>query len=336
MLDRWDQLLFRFRSLGGIADNVCQKKGEFGRGIFSINSKLKSKIYIPSTLMIKKDDICLVKNQLRIKTDTTYSEEIRKFFNYYQDNFSWKGGMETVESFEKGLSLFSPKLNELIKKYILIDLKKRHTGKWDQIIVREFLNARAFTFNNLSMICPLLELVNHEVISLRFISQPNGISTPNYMPIDGELTHNYNNKSSISRFFNYGFFCRESIVFSFPFSINLKNLGVNFVCKGQELDDDFIMIERSNKTITIKGLPVADVNHSKLPGSYFDEINRRIGDAKIPKDILFKIIEFNILVRQNILEESKLIDHEVSNIFSEIINYEINLISSYNYNYMNQ
>ena len=49
----------------------------------------------------------------------------------------------------------------------------------------------------------------------------------------------------------------------------------------------------------------------------------------IPKDILSKIFQVNMLMRKEILEESQLIVNEVSNMFSEIIKYEMNLISSY-------
>ena len=52
--ESWDLLLSKFRRLGGVADNVCQKEGKFGRGIFSINPNLKSRIFTPSNLFIKK------------------------------------------------------------------------------------------------------------------------------------------------------------------------------------------------------------------------------------------------------------------------------------------
>tara|TARA_Y100001968_G_scaffold222292_1_gene205071 strand:- start:895 stop:2589 length:1695 start_codon:yes stop_codon:yes gene_type:complete len=331
IVEKWDFLLSKFRSLGGIAENICQKEGKLGRGIFSVNSNLRSRIYIPSKLMINKEDIYLEDNKLRIKQSNYYSNEHRDFFNYYQDNFSWGfGGKETTECFEKGLSLFSIKLNELIAKNILIDIKERHIGNWKNIILREFLNARSFQFNKQSMICPILELVNHEVISLPFISSSNGISTPNYPPIDGEITHNYNNKSSLNRFFHQGCFCKETIVYSFPFSINLNKHGISFICKGKELNDHTIKIDRFKNTITIEGLPIADINQYKLPSNYFDEIIRRTSDLNIPKEIFFKILDFNISVRKNMLKESQLINNKVSNMFSEIINHEINLISSCN------
>ncbi len=122
-----------------------------------------------------------------------------------------------MESFEKGLSLFSQKLIELIKKFILIDINKRHEGDWDKIILREFLNARVFNFNKSPVICPLLELVNHDVTSLPFISYPDGLSTPNYLPINGEITHNYSNKSPLNRFSIKDFLVEKLYFFHFHF-----------------------------------------------------------------------------------------------------------------------
>tara|TARA_Y100001968_G_C19434164_1_gene758679 strand:+ start:1912 stop:2907 length:996 start_codon:yes stop_codon:yes gene_type:complete len=326
----WDCLISKFRSLGGIADNVCQQEGEFGRGIFSINPNLRSRIYTPSKLMIKKQDIYLEDNQLGIMKDKNYSKEIRDFFSYYQDTFYWGGGgKETTESFEKGLFCFSSDLKKLIKKYILVDLEERHKGDWKKIIKDQFLNARKVEFAKKSVIAPVWDLVNHEVISLSFITSSNGISTPNYPPMDSEITYNYNNKSSLNRFFSYGFFSKETIVFSFPFSINIKNLGINLRCKGKELNNDFIKIERSYDEVIIEGLPIADVNNSRLPIEYFDELSRRISEISISKNILSEIIQFNILNRKKIKKESESKDNEVSNIFTEILNYEINLISSY-------
>ena len=119
----WDFLLSEFRRLGGVADNVCQKEGVYGRGIFPVDSSLKARIFTPSKLMVRKDDIYLEENKLRIKKDKEYKQEIRNFFNFYQDNFSWgSGGKDTTELFEKGLSLFNPNLKKLIKKYALVNL----------------------------------------------------------------------------------------------------------------------------------------------------------------------------------------------------------------------
>ena len=50
MNENWDFLIAEFRRLGGIADNVTQKEGEYGRGIFSVDPNLKVRIFTPSKL----------------------------------------------------------------------------------------------------------------------------------------------------------------------------------------------------------------------------------------------------------------------------------------------
>ncbi len=326
----WDFLLSEFRRLGGIADNVCQKEGKNGRGIFSVNPTLRAKIFTPSKLLIKKDDIYLEDNKLRIKKDKEYNEEIRNFFNFYQDNFSWgSGGKETTELFEKGLSLFNSNLKDLIKKYALVDLEERHKGKWDNVIKNQFLNARGIQFGNSSVIAPIWELVNHKVRSFPFIFNEEGISTPNYPASNREIRHSYSNLSPLNRFFSYGFFSEETIVFSIPFSITIENLGINIFCKGIGLNNDSMKIERSGNKIILEGLPIADVNHPRLPYDYFDEILTKIGHINIPKDLLLKIFQLNISVRKKIIDQSHLIENEVFKTLTKLMLYEINLIPSH-------
>ena len=89
-------------------------------------------------------------------------------------------------------------------------------------------------------------------------------------------------------------------------------------------------IDRSAHEIIIDGLPIADVNHPRLPSDYFDEIIRKIGNINIPQDLLLKIFQFNISIRKKIIYESQLIDNEVSKILTKLMYYEISLISSHN------
>ncbi len=331
MEDNWDFLLSEFRRLGGIADNICQKEGENGRGIFSINPNLRARIFTPSNLMINQDDIYLENNKLRIKKDKEYNQEIRHFFNFYQDNFSWGfGGRETTELFEKGLSLFNSNLKELIKKSALVDIEERHKGKWDNVIKKQFLTARAVYFDKHSFITPVHELINHKVKSLPFILNKEGINTTTYPASNGEINNSYNNSSPLKRFFSYGFFTEETIVFSIPFSINIEDLGINISCKGMSLSNDSMKIERSGNKIILEGFPIADANHPRLPYNYFDEMLRKIGHSNIPKYLLFEIFKLNISIRKKIVYESHLIDNEVSKVLTKLMQYEISLISSHN------
>ena len=126
------------------------------------------------------------------------------------------------------------------------------------------------------------------------------------------------------------FFSEETIVFSIPFSITIKELGIKISCKGIGLVDDSMIVERSGNTIILEGLPIADLNHPRLPYDYFDEIIRKIGYINISKDLLLKIFQFNIEIRNNIIHESNLTDNEVSKVLTKLMHYEINLISSDN------
>ena len=331
MEETWDFLLYEFRKLGGIADNVIQKDGDCGRGIFSVDPSLKARIFTPTKLLVKKDDIFLENNKLRIKKDKEYDQEIRNFFNFYQDNFSWgSGGKKTTELFEKGLSLFNPNLKELIKVHALVDLEKRHKGQWENIIKNQFLNARLVKFKNISVIAPIWELVNHKVKSFNFIISDEGISIPNYPPLKSEITFTYKDMSPLSCFFSYGFFSEETLVFSIPFVIKIQNIGIHICCKGRSLIDDSMKIERSGNKIILEGLPIADGNYQRLPYDYFDEILRKIDQTNIPQDLLLKIFQKNIDIRNKIIDESHLIDNDVSNTLTKIMLYEINLISSHN------
>ena len=331
MGDSWDFLLSEFRRLGGIADNICLKEGEYGRGIFSVNPNLKARIFTPSKLLVKKNDIYLEDNKLRIKKDEIYSEETRDFFNFYQDNFSWEPeGRKTVELFEKGLGLFNSNLKGLLKKYLLVDLEERQKGTFKHVIKNQFLNARAIKSADNTLIAPIWELVNHKVRSFPFILTNEGISTPNYPPINGEIRFSYNNTSPIDRFFSYGFYSEETIVFSVPFEFTFLPSEVTFCCMGKSLNDDSMKIELSKNKIILEGLPIANVNHPKLPYDYFDEIQSRIGDMKIPEGFLSQIFEYNISIRKNILDESKLIENWVAKTLIKVLNYEISLISSHN------
>ena len=215
MSSNWEELITKFTNLGGVIENVQQKEGKNGRGIFAINKSEKSRIFVPSNLLINIDDIEERNGQLFINDISDYDIEIREFFSFYEKNFSWgKGGRKICELFEKNLFILSSTVKELIKEYLLIDLDIRYKGNWDELMLKQFLNSRKFFFSGKEKIAPVLELVNHEVKSLPYIRSEKGLSTPNYGPKDGEITHSYGHRSPIKRLFDYGFYCEESIIFS--------------------------------------------------------------------------------------------------------------------------
>ncbi len=105
---------------------------------------------------------------------------------------------------------------------------------------------------------------------------------------------------------------------------------MSIFCKGMVLKDDSMKIVKSGNKITIEGLPIADINHPRLPYDYFNEILRRIDCNNIPSDFLLKIFQLNISIRKMIINESESTNNEVSKMLRQVIDYEIRLISNNN------
>lgn len=337
MENKWDYLLSEFHNLGGIAENICQRMGKNGRGIFPVNANSKSRIFTPFSLMVRKNDICLEEGKLRIKKDSNYKKDVRNFFNFYQDNFSWgAGGKEVTENFELGLKLCDINLKNLLKKYTLHNIDDRHQGDWDEVIKKQFLQSRSISpFEREQFIAPIFELVNHGFNSLPFIINSKGISTPFSTPTVNELKINYSvYLDPLNRFFSYGFCSDETIVYSLPFNITLyENENFQLTCLGKNLSNDTIKINRENKNITLEGLPIASTNNPKLPIFYFAEIQKRISDIIFSQDLFLKIIKLNIDRRVAILNQSSKKDDQVPKMINKVIDYELNLIKQDNLNY---
>ena len=98
MNDNWDFLISEFRRLGGIADNVCQREGKYGRGIFPINSSLPARIFTPSQLLVKKEDIYLEENKLRIKKIRNIIRKLEIFLIFIKITFHGDLGAKSKQN----------------------------------------------------------------------------------------------------------------------------------------------------------------------------------------------------------------------------------------------
>ena len=325
---KWDVLVNKFEQLGGIAKNIIQKEGENGRGIFQINNNKVSEIFIPYHLMIDVNDLLLFDNKLRIKKNKNYNDEIKDFFNFYQDNFSWgKGGRLATESFELGLKEFQTDLKELFLIYIGIDLRERHQGEWKDVIMRQFLKARQFEFNGHKMICPILELLNHNVHAVEFQTTVNGIRLFKISKDELEFTYSYSYSSALKRAMDYGFFCQESMVFSLPFKFKLNNLGLEFICEGNIIKDDNMRNYSTNNKIIISGLPIASKNKPLLIYNYFNHLIDQLDIYDQKNNLLKRIIDINRYRRKKLIKMLDSNNNDTSLIIQKAINYELDLLS---------
>ena len=49
---KWDEMIAEFRALGGVADNIEQRRGSLGRGLFPIDPGKPIRIAVPKLSLI--------------------------------------------------------------------------------------------------------------------------------------------------------------------------------------------------------------------------------------------------------------------------------------------
>ena len=303
MDDKWDICISKFHDCGGIAENIYQKVAKNGRGIFPAESKFKSRIFVPKNLLINREHVFLHQGKLRIKDGLNYSNEVIDFFSFYQDNFSWgKGGKESTEAFENDLATFPEYIKKFLKEKGIIDINQRHSDRSENFILETFLDNREFKFMHIPVLAPYLELVNYSPKAAGLLVTPDGIFHPEIDISDEEITHYYNNMSSLERWIQCGFSPVEPMVFSLPLEFDIIRSELKCFCKGKSLYKEQINFPKVNNRLIIEGIPIANINLKNFPMNYLSYISKSINIDFDLNNLLKKIIDYNIKTRIEVIE----------------------------------
>lgn len=257
----WDEMIRTFQRLGGIAENVCQQRGKYGRGIFPIDPKRHSRISVPTHMMVSVESVALENGAIRIRESPQHSHEFCKFFNQYQENFSWgNGGREEVENFEAGLRSLPEHVKKFLQQHGISNLKARHEGSWEEVIFRRFIKTRCVYRGSQSpsVLSPVWELMNHGVLASRFVND-NEISAFKSQHVRGELLTRYVDSSALRILLDYGIPSAERYSFSFPLQSRFRVAGKRVICKGESfLLDELSKIESSTDIITLESVLIGN------------------------------------------------------------------------------
>jgi len=222
----WKQMLADFRQLGGTANNVEQRRGACGNGLFPMDPALPVAIHVPDSLLIDDEKLVLVDGALEISPEADVPGDVRAFYAKYQKHFSWGAdGRDHMEAFESGLKDLPETLRLRLRQLGLLNLPVRHEGAWEEVLRRRFLVSRRINYKKRKVIMPIIELINHMPRS------------PGYQVKDGigfggtftdEVTVNYSaTNDSLLRFLNYGFANQEPFAYSLPVTLKQgENLTV--------------------------------------------------------------------------------------------------------------
>ena len=209
--NEWDGLVEEFRALGGRLVNVRLGRGAIGRGLFPIDPSKPVKILVPENLLFPVDELEFVNGRLRVKKkegDSLSRED--KFFEEYQETFSWgAGGRSDCEAFLASMAELPEPVREVLTKDWGLD--RMFGGVDAKLVQSRFLRTRMIYRNERGVLMPVLELVNHGATGagFRFV---DGIS------IAGTYTHEvlarYNFLDPFGVFLTWGFPNPEPVTYS--------------------------------------------------------------------------------------------------------------------------
>ena len=302
----FQNLLERFTALGGIAENICQKAGEYGRGVFPIDSSRRTKIMTPKNLLVSTTNLCLDGNKVVIKDGKGCTKEELAFLEMYWNDYSWgNGGNNDSASFLK----FIVSLEEPIKKQLLesgfVDATLLSYREDNDCLLKRFISERSVRFENQSVLAPVWEFVNHSTFAAPLRITPDGVETPPIEPSSEEILFKYRKQDSpMSMWEKYGFACDCVFAYSIPFNIEIRGQALAIQCAGQlglgpkektnfSFDGDILFI---------KSLPVGCLSIS-LPKANFKAILSSVGlSADVANQLFPKIREVNIKARRDLID----------------------------------
>lgn len=266
----WHALLDEFRGFGGKAENVMQRKGEFGMGLFPIDSSKTIELTIPNRLLIEADNLELSGGEITIKDASTFPDGYAEWFRHYQNNYSWgaEGRQKTLET-ETGLKSLPQEVQKILKINGLYNPENRFPEKdKDQEVFQRFLQTRVINSKVRRVIMPIVELINHSPSADTWGMSSESISVSGLY--ENEVLVNYSISDPLRRFLGYGFNSHEPAGFSL--SMRLKHRNQNILVRGGILNQNVtrgLKVEAKDESLVIFHPLLASSKSPKMPRTLF-------------------------------------------------------------------
>ncbi len=284
--NRWDTLIKEFRAFGGTANNVIQREGSFGLGLFPIDPSKPVELRVPDQLLIDIDNVELKNGEIVLKDESRYPKGFGDWYRRFQANYSWGAeAKNSIYAFETGLKSLPEDIKNSLNS-LGLPIKDRFSGTIeDEEIFQRFILTRQINKENKLYLMPMIELVNHS---------PNqsswGIDDKSIY-IEGqyneEILVRYSVSDPLRRLFQYGFNCKEPIAFSTNLSINHKGEkiyvkgGINF-----EHLKNFKFVRQDSSLIVDRPM-LGSLNQPRKPRTIFRESCAAASTENINPDELF-------------------------------------------------
>jgi hypothetical protein len=275
----WHALLDDFRNFGGKAENVMQRKGAFGMGLFSIDTSKPIDIQVPDQLLVDTDNVELRDGEIVIKDPSIYPDGYADWFLRYQNEYSWgEEGRQNILDFENGLKSLPDDIQLILKRTGLYNSEIRFPEKdTEKEIFQRFLMTRCIRRQGNRVIMPIIELINHSSSASSYDVSGDGIAVNGLF--EGEILAKYSNSDPIHRFFNYGF----NVVEPFGFSLNTRLVHRNqkILVRGGGSNKGWgnpPSVEKNKDILIIQFPLLASLKAPKMPRTLFIKAFQKFDD----------------------------------------------------------
>jgi hypothetical protein len=216
---RWDEMLEEFRSLGGIADNICIQEGQFGRGLFPRDTGKPVHVFIPESLLIDARHMQLKGGDIVIDPNAPAGAREKAFLENYQRDFSWGENRQGTEELLEQFQGASPELRALAESTFGLDWW--FSGPDLKSVASRYFGSRTIRYGEATVVMPIIELANHGDVANYEIA--NGIRLSGRF--DGEILVRYEMiADALEMFKGWGFASPEDAAFSL--GLGLEKAGI--------------------------------------------------------------------------------------------------------------
>ena len=314
--ERWNYLLEEFRSFGGVANNVIQREGIHGLGLFPVDPSLPIELHIPNSLLVSVDNIELHGNRIFLKDKSLYPKGFGEWYERFQADYSWGAeAQSSIQKFETNLRKLPDNIIKSLAKLRLLN-PERLSSSPDKIdyIFNRFVQTRRIGIKGDIFLMPIIELINHSPFKPSWITDEQGVTVKG--SYDGEVLARYSVSDPLRRFIQYGFNCDEPTGFSM--FTQIIHRGQKITILGILEQQPFKMKKANiitNKNI-INSVLLGSSNRPRYPRHFFNESFK--DHPLIDGDELFEqILAINKVELIQLFKELRRIEGEYSTLLQE-------------------
>ena len=307
----WHAFLDEYRTFGGKAENLMQRKGAFGLGLFPIDPSKPIDLFVPDPLLVPVDDVDFVDGEVVIRDASQFADGYADWFRRYQTSYSWGAeGQERTLAFEEGLKALPDNVLSILKRNGMYNPDNRFPGKDpEKELLQRFLQTRCINRKGKRVIMPLIELLNHAPSSKAYDMKDDGISVSGMH--DGEVLVKYSMSDPLRRLIGYGFNVQEPLGFSLSF--RLKHRDKDVVVQGgvSKLPHQPCKVDQQNDSLIIKQPLLGSSAAPKLPRTLLIQACKEI--EGVDANELYDLIQQrNTLILVNLLRQLDGVDTDTA------------------------